>query len=278
MLEIIKYQLKGRKNTLALICGIFALVNLIALAVQVKSLLAGSNSYSSAAAFWVPLSIISMGITTVVLFFKCSTGHVDQLLYKDTNYLMLTVPRHGWEVLGGRFLAGLIEFLIYGITCSVLLSFQAGAMVALSSEGQMNFFQAVGFMYQQVFGLNFFSLLQITVYLLCIFTTVGVFLTFATVASRSFVKNKGIATVITIAVFIFVTNKAIALGSTLSAKLGWYSKIPIMFNNSHMQLQYGNLPTVQEFTIPVAPFIFFILLAAILFAGASWLMEKKVEL
>lgn len=281
MLEIIKYQLKGRKNNMLLIGAIFALVNLMGFGVVAKQLIVRSFLITPGAAFWVPIAVIVTVLTTIVMFFKCSSGHVDQLLYKDTNYLMLTIPRHGWEVLGGRFLAGLIEFLTYLVCCAVLLTIHGAFGAAISSQGQRSFFESLAFVYKQLFALNLVALIQFLLIALCIFTTLGFFLTFATVASRSFVKNKGIATAITIAVFITVCNWAIKLGTSLSEGLGWFSKIKVTVDQDFLawgQFQYANMPSVMEISVPVAPFLFFILFAAVLFGGASWLMEKKVEL
>ena len=282
MLEIIKYQLKGRKNSMLLLLAIFGILNLIAFAVEAAGMFTGSFSFGPAAGFWIPIAVGSTVITTVVMFFKCSTGHVEELLYKDTSYLMLTVPRRGWEVLGGRLVAGLVEFIAYAVSCAFLLSIHGAFAAVLSSGGETGFFRLLGFMYEQVFITNFFPLLQVSLIMLCGFVTTGIFIVFAAVGSRSFVKNKGIATAVTIAVFITLTNWSMQLGTALSEKLGWYANLHFALDSRFLAgNRWGMMnlePAEKILALPVAPFLFFLVLAAILFAGASWLMERKVEL
>jgi len=282
MLEIIKYQLKGRKNSMLLLLAIFGLVNLVAYAVEAVGMMSGRMALGPAAAFWIPAAVGTTFITSVVMFFKCATGHVNELLYKDSSYLMLTVPRRGWEVLGGRLAAGLIEYFAYGVSCAVLLGIHGAFAATLSSRGEIGFLQVLGFMFEQVFIVNFFPMLQVALILLCVFVTTGVFITFAAVGSRSFVKNRGIATAVSIAVFMMLTNWSMQLGTVLSEKLGWFANLRFALDSPVLAgTEWGNIdlePAEKILNLPVAPFLFFLVLAAVLFAGASWLMEKKVEL
>ena len=277
MWEIIKYQLKGQKNTMILLLSAIGIVNLITWIVEIFAIFSGSWQGSPALMFWLPIAGLSTGITGIVLFFACSTGHVENLLYKDSNYLMLTVPRHGWEIIGGRMIAGLLEFLIYIIPAICIAIIHGGIGSILLSQGEYSFFTTLGFFFQKAVVFNFPALLQLSLYALCIFFTVGVFLIFATVVSRSFIKNKGIATVIAIVVFVTVINWTQNLGNFLSSKLNWYTNFTVripqeMGFRSIMQF------TEKNFQIPFTPFLIFLVLAAVLFVASSWLLEEKVEI
>ncbi len=282
MLNIIKYQLKDRRNSMLLMGGIFLIFNLIAFALETKDGLLGHVQFGPSSAFWVGIAVSVTIISTIVMFYRCSSGHVKSLLFKDTSYLMLTIPRRGWEIIGGRLIAGLIEFLIFGISGALLLSVHAAFGAVFATSGTTSFLQALGIIYQQIFGLNLFSFIQLGLIGLCLFVSLGIFLTFAMVASRSFIKkNRGLATVITIVVFIFVINWAVQLSTSLSQKLNWFAHIPLYFNPSlfsNAHFNGTNLNALNSLAVPMAPVVFFLVLAAVLFAGASWLMEKKVEL
>ncbi len=282
MFEIIKYQLKGRKNSILLLLAIFGIVNLIAFGVETVGIFSGKLAFGPSAGFWIPISIGTTFITTVVMFFICGTGHVNELLYKDSSYLMLTVPRRGWEVLGGRLIAGFVEFIAYAVSATLFLSMHGAFAAVISNRGSVSFFGALGFIYKQIFIVNFFPMLQLSLILLCIFVTTGIFITFAAVGSRSFVKNKGIATAVSIAVFMLMTNWSMQLGTALSEKLGWFTNLRFAMEAPLFAgTQWGRMnfvPAEKILALPVAPFLFFLVLATILFAGASWLMEKKVEL
>jgi len=271
MLEIIKYQLKGRKNSILLLLAIFGILNVIAYAVEISGIITNLKNMDSGFGFWIVIAIATTCIATMVTFFLSSTGHVSDLLYKDSSYLMLTVPRHGWEILGGRFVAGLIEFLACAIPAGFLLSIHAAILLPTQSSEFANPLMAFGAIYKEVFIVNFVPVAQIMLLGLCAFAIIGTFLTFAVVASRSFVKNKGIATAVSIAVFVTVINLATQWGSKFSSNFNWYWNIDSfagMLNNGHIQM----------FPVPVASLLFFFVIGAALFAAASWLMEKKVEL
>jgi len=283
MLEIIKYQLKGRKNTILFMLAIFGILNAVAIGVEISGEIADFSNMTSGLGFWIVVAIATTAIATTVMFFLCGTGHVGDLLYKDSSYLMLTVPRHGWEILGGRFIAGLVEFLAYAIPAGFLLTVHVAIMASAVTPGQFMPLRMMAYMYRQVFVVNFPFAMQIVVICLSGFAIIGTFLMFAVVASRSFVKNKGIATAVSIAVFVVVTSNVSQWGTNLSARLNWYWNTnfrlepdSVLFGGNGLAVMPMGHLTITP--IPLAPILFFLVIAAILFATASWLMEKKVEL
>ena len=149
-----------------------------------------------------------------------------------------------------------------------------------ASGGGMGFFGALGYMYRQVFVVNFVPLVQITLIGLLAFMTSGFILTFAIVASRSFVRNRGAATAASIALFVLVSNWSMRLGTLASERLGWI--FPIRLSLEGPMLRSSNLtvngsPLTNTVDVPIAALLFMAVLACGLFAAASWLMEKKVE-
>jgi len=282
MLQIIKYQLKGRKNALLLTLGVLFAVNLLAWFFGARELVMRTYSMSASMGFWIFISMAVTFVSGAAMFFMCASGHASGMLYRDSGYLMLTVPRHGWEILGGRFLAGLIEGTVYGLAVFLSMCVHFALWSSLKSMGELSFLSLFTFLLHHVFILNPLALLEGTMILLCVFASAGSFLTFALVASRSFVKNRTLATVISVAVFIMLSNWSSRYGTMLSEKLGWYLHVPFSFRyspGSSAALSGFELGvSARELTIPIAPFAFYLVVAALLFAAASWLMEKKVEL
>lgn len=284
MLQIIKYQLKGSKDWLILRLCVLAVVNLAAWGFAAKGILAGNPLPPAGLGFWIPVAVTVTMVTTVVSFFVCGSGHVNDLLYRNTNYLMLTIPRRGWEILGGRFIAGLIEFLAIAVPAFVIMSVYAAMGAVYAQQATSGFAGALGYIWKQIFLVNFGPTLILLLLALCVFTAAGFALTFAAVASRSFVKNRKLATVATIAIFVFVSNRAAIFGHWLSEKLNWFLRVPV--SAQHLSIRAGGAPVIgpgfpqgpQELNIPIATFLCFLAIALALFAAASWLMEKKVEL
>lgn len=278
MREIIKYQLKGQKNAMILLLSIIGSVNLITWGVEIIAILSGSWNFTPALMFWLPLASISTSVVGIVLFFLCSSGHVDQLLYKDSNYLMLTIPRRGWEILGGRIIAGFIEFLVYAIAASLIALIHGGIISILASRGEFSFFSVLGTFLTKGVALNLPALFQLSLYSLSMFITIGVFLSFAAVISRSFIKNKGIASAIAVVVFITVINWTVNLGTFLSSKMNWYTTITLRIPQDFTGFNSMMHMREQTAQIPFTPFLIFLILSAALFAATSWLLEKKVEI
>lgn len=282
MLQIIKYQLRGRKNSFLLTLAILGAVNLLAWFFGARELVMQTYRMSAAMGFWIFISMTVTFVSGAAMFFMCASGHASGMLYRDSGYLMLTVPRRGWEILGGRFIAGLIEGAAYGLAVFLSMCVHFALWSSLKSAGAASFIEILTFLLNHIFVYNPLVLLEGSLVLLCVFASAGGFLTFALVASRSFVKNRTLATVISVAVFIMLSNWSSRYGALLSEKLGWYLHVPFSLRDvPGAPAGWEGLTmsvNVRELTIPVAPFAFYLLVAVLLFAAASWLMEKKVEL
>lgn len=286
MLEIIKYQLKGRKNSALFLLGVFALVNAITWIFAGTGLALGNANPPAATMFWTPVSIAITVITTVVTFFLCGSGHVNDLLWRNTSYLMLTIPRRGWEILGGRLIAGFIEFLAIALPALVMMSVHLAIWGAYANAVGSGFPGALALVYRHFFVTNLPATLFAFLFTLCVFVSAGISLTFAAIASRSFVRSRGIATAITIALFIFVSHRVSDFSMWLSTKLNWFVNIPLdyadlslLFGAMGQHGIRGGVPNgIVSYPVPVAPFLCFLAIAAVLFAASAWLLERKVEL
>jgi len=283
MKEIIKYQLKARKGSILLLLAIFGILNAASWAAEVQALASGVREFTPMLAFWVPISIGVTVSSVAVMFFLCGSGHVDALLYKDTSYLMLTLPRRGWQILGGRFIAGLAEFMIYAVTAGILLSVHLAIGLLMGDTREYtNFFSALGASYYQVFIVNAEAVVKMSLVILSVFTACGVLLTTVAVASRTIVKNKGISTAIGVALFVIVTNWILKFATFLGKTLDLAMPVSVKYDNAGVfHLGDGaqaGISLAKSFDVPLAPFMLFLILAAVLFACASWLLEKKVEL
>src|SRR5574344_207211 len=65
------------------------------------------------------------------------SGNIRSLLFGDTNYLMLLIPEHSWNLLGTKQLLNICEYLIYAIPAAFYLSFM-GPTLGLVMKGQVN--------------------------------------------------------------------------------------------------------------------------------------------
>ncbi len=271
MKEIIKYQLKGRKNSIVLILAIFAGVN--ALALTIDAIAFSRGGIEPGQAFWTFVASTVTGVLTTVMFFLCGSGHVRELLYRDSAYLMLTVPRRGWEILGGRFIAGLAEFALYAVAAALFASAHIAFFGSMALGIGHSPLEVLSSLYGKFLAQNLGVAAKTLLIGLTFYALTGSLVTFAAVASRSFVKNKKIATAVAIAIFFIVANWASKLGIFVSERLHWFWDINIVPIDGMRPFFDASLTPVPMGAIALA-----VLLAVALFAAASWLLERKVEI
>lgn len=136
-----------------------------------------------AGSFWVWLGSTSAVVIPFIVFFAANCGHIYELLYRNTGYLVLSVPRTGAEILGGRMIAGFVEFVAYAIPAFLFLNLNINILASKASSQMLQF--------QDFFiTLNVLELLKVvgigTVY----FAIIGSVISFAAIASASIIKKR----------------------------------------------------------------------------------------
>ncbi len=282
MLSIIKYQLRNRRNAFLLKGGILLGLHLVVWTLEAREILAGTYSLTPSAGFWLFVTGVYTVLLTIATFLTCASGHASDLLYKDTGYLMLAVPRRGWQILGGRFVAGFVEFFAYALLALACVFIHAAMVITLKSAGTAGFGESLRFVASRVFGANLAALGKFLLILLSAYASLGMSLTFAFVLSRSFVRNRALSIAGAAAVFVVLVNATTFLGSALALRLDWSLTFPFSVwagpPGGSPFAQPEALPIIQTLVVPVAPFLLYPVLALALLSAASWLMEKKVEL
>lgn len=284
MIDILKYQLKGRIRMILLINAVFAFVNIAAYVTEIQTIVGGIGSagggLGAEARFWVPLAFAVTWIANFALFFLCSSGFSDQLLYKDTSYLMLLLPRRGWQVLAGRHLAGFVECVAYAIPGFAYLTVHMSLFALVARNPATGFFEVLGEIWKFFFVTNGLSTFTLLLILVCVFFVSGSLLSFAAISTRSFIRSKALATVVSIAIFVFVTNWTVKIGTAASERLQWFGRISFQFSGDGFANfnSFMGAPSGKELLIPIVPILVFTVLGVALFAASSWLWERKVEL
>jgi hypothetical protein len=276
--------MKGRIRMILLINAVFAFVNIAAYVTEIQAIVGGvavaDGRFGAEAGFWVPLSFAVTWIANFALFFLCASGFSDQLLYKDTSYLMLLLPRRGWQVIAGRHLAGFVECLAYAIPGFVYLTVHLSLFSLVSGNPAIGFLSVFAEIWKFIFVTNGLSTLTLLLILVCVFFVSGSLLSFAAISTRSFIRSKALATVVSIAIFVFVTNWTVKVGTAASERLQWFGRISFQFTGSGLPnfSSFAGTPAGKELLIPIVPILVFTVLGVALFAASSWLWERKVEL
>ncbi len=295
--RILKYELRRRRNTIFILSGIMTVLSIGTLILMLTgNIFTPYNPQHSSFSLWVVLTFMSISMIPLVTFFTCSNGHVDELLYKDTNYLMLTIPIKSYEIIGGRLLAGFVEFLIYSVisgafsliflcTQMSLISTHMGpeSAIMLSNlglasdviESGAGFFTILGAVLYNVFVLNILPCIYFFLSGLSIFLLVGTVFMCVKALTRSFIRRKMLGQIVTVILLILIYERIIRWGVALSKKWSLVQQIELKFIQTH-----DGIYSVQTQSIPMflVLTIFTLLLSVAFFFATTWLFDKKVEL
>ncbi len=286
MIKILKYELRRRRNTIITLCGIMAGLSIGTLLMTIFGHTVFGDSQNTTFHLWNALTFIGLVFIPSIAFFTCSNGHVDELLYKDTNYLMLTIPIKSHEILLGRIIAGFIELVIYSVSSFVLgisiialnLHVHAARMGLANNFDLANdtsFFSIWGAVLKHIFIFNPLPLIYFLFTVIAGFLLVGTVFMCVKALTRSFIRKKQLGQIVAVILFIVIFNQVLQLGNYLSQEwnLIQYLNIKLVsFNNGMYSIDTKSIPVYLVSSI-------FTLLAAGLFFGiTNWLFDKKVEL
>ena len=271
--RIFKYEIRRRLNTILILSGtmaVLAIGSMILFGVFKTPL----GTMGTTGDLWLGLTFFALAFIPLVMFFTCSNGHIDELLYKDTNYLMLTIPIRSESILGGRILAGFVEYLIYAIIASIFFIVIGAQQVVFYGQSGQTLISVLGDVFYKIFVQNFLPFLYGVLLLVSLFLLVGTAFMFVKALTRSFIRKKMAAQIVAIILFILIFERIIALGSYLSTRWDLVQYIDLRLVDSQYQ-PFGN---IQPMPVHLVTVIMTLLISAGFFAATSWLFNKKVEL
>lgn len=269
--HIYKYEMIRRGKNILIIGGVMLGMTLISVILSLAlHLSAYRQPAPTYATIWLSLTILAIVMIPIVMFFTCCHAHINELLFKDTNYLMLTIPVASWKILLGRWLAGLSEYLIYIILS--LLCFVCFAL-SLTASNVGHVLQTIKSLFISVTG-NTSGLFILLAYFLALFALVGMTIITVNIIIRSLIKKRKLTTAISIIVCIFLFFLLNDFATWMSDQLNWVSRIKLtgyIYDGTNIISEPIMIPIHM-----VVPIIWTVLAAAFFFVS-SWLLEKKVE-
>ncbi len=295
--RIFKYELRRRRNSIFVLAGSMLVLSFGTLILMLTgNVFPPGSANNSTIPLWSILTFMSLACVPFVSFFTCSNGHVDELLYKDTNYLMLTIPVKSYEIIGGRILAGFVEFLIYSVISFVFILIflttqlytlyvdnvnngvqiynNIEALSPMLSNSEPTFFSILGAILYNIFVLNIVPVLYFLLSVISMFFLIGTVFMCVKALTRSFIRRKKLGQIVTVILLILIYDRIIRLGAYLSRKwsLVQYMDIKLLqFHNGNYIVQTQSIPVFMVITI------FTLLIAVGFFVLTTWLFDKKVE-
>lgn len=282
MRNIFMYELRRRAKSMIVLGSVVAGMTLISIILSLifNFKLIGfdapdSQSIPSFAVIWWVLTTLAMFYVGIAMFFTCCSGHISEMLFKDTNYLMLTIPLPAWKIILGRWLAGLVEYLGYIVLLMVCsLSWLFFLTPKVSNNYSLGHLILLNTLNNPLF---IFALLM---YVISAFALIGMMITMVNTLMRSLIKKQGLATAGAIVLFIFMFFLLNDIAGRLNTYLRWTIDIPItsFVFSSLPWTAFGVKETNGTLPFQILVPIVWLLLSMPFFFVSSWLLEHKVEL
>ena len=282
MINIFLYELRRRVKAMIVFGSVVAGMTLISIVLSLvfnfkldNGNFGGGKPIPDFAVIWWVLTTLAMFYVGIAMFFTCCSGHISEMLFKDTNYLMLTIPLPAWKIILGRWLAGLVEYLGYIVLLMVCsLSWLFFLTPKVSNNYSLGHLILLNTLNNPLF---IFALLM---YVISAFALIGMMITMVNTLMRSLIKKQGLATAGAIVLFIFMFFLLNDIAGRLNTYLRWTIDIPItsFVFSSLPWTAFGIKETNGTLPFQILVPIVWLLLSLPFFFVSSWLLEHKVEL
>jgi ABC-type transport system involved in multi-copper enzyme maturation permease subunit len=266
MLNIIKNEIRGRYKFLTGAFAVIVLANLYALYLSMwadKNMMPGGALISSL--FIMPSIIIAI-VYAVLAFSKD--------INTDTAYLMLTVPRSSQEIVGGKLIYSIIEYII-------LVGSSVGLLV-------LNLFIVLNKIPQ--FGINLpdfkigaGSIIYVIFEFIFLFAWFVVLVYFSIILTKTILNSKKFRVPITFVVYFlinYLTSRIIDIVQMLlpfSIKLKPLILLNSRFDSSSFNINSGLNMNDTLMSVNISGLIVQLLMLGVMFYLTTYLMEKRLD-
>ncbi|WHH59358.1 hypothetical protein [Petroclostridium sp. X23] len=273
MLKLIKYEIKSRYKILLWIFGVFLFLNIL---VMLKIRFDGgifentagtsyslANNTNSRINFFLLLFLSVSGNTIPIMITLWGIQNMYRALYDPSSYLLLSLPKKGYLIVGAKVLATFCEFIVsLALVCIV-----AAAQIANVTLCTNITFSKMWIIFnEKVLGVA--SLIILISILMQITTTVALY--FSIIIIRSFFINKKFGSLAAFGIFIATAVIMIKIEHLLE------KVFPFSINlGSFLLFKLPHELSMEP--INIASSLFDLLFFTGLFFASGWLLEKKVE-
>lgn len=260
MKAVIRQQWKARYKTALLICAVISLVSLsVIISGQGGRLF---ENGSTVLGYWLSIAftVVYIGVPIYCLTSVITT--IKSMVFKDTKYLMLTVPKKSWQLIGGRLLVILAEFVFYAVIMlfwiSILFASDSGGFMSFNNQvytsAVSGFFGRFVDLYHIVFVEHFAKTIQIIPMVLIFATFIMMVFSFSLTLFASIIRHKQFPRILSLILVYIIFDLTVRLMT---------------------QIFFGyEMNSVSSIWAPTA---IIALLSGILFAGTCILFEKRIE-
>lgn len=261
--KLIKYDIKGNYKYYS---GLYIIMVVISIIIVTLSKIYNNS---------VMVAPIALGVLILIIIqftpFIKETNYFYNELTEDTGYLLFSVPRESYEILGAKILSGLIWIVLTSVIVSVLGMIDFYVLVPYSTRILISsaISNSIGWnaLYFQFIASSLFGIISAAFIILIIY--------FSIILSKVVIKSKKLGGFISFVVFILISIIYAYITVKLSNLFPQSIKLPLINSNQQMFSQIYSSTNLEQITqINIAVVIENILLFIGFFIGSSKLMER----
>lgn len=208
MKAVIRQQIKARYK---IFLGNLILLSTVSLSVLVSgnaNALFGGGS-RSLLTYWLQIAFVAIYMGIPIYCLASLIKLIKSMVFQDTKYLLLSLPRRSYSIFGGTFLTVLLEFALYAVCMFFWLSLIAAVpggtkdyFLTVLNTG--SFFGNLKAIYYFIFIKRFSALIQIVTIMLIYGTYVAMVFNFSFSLFAALFKHKKFPKILTIVFIYFV--------------------------------------------------------------------------
>lgn len=267
MFKIIKYEIKTISKEFLIILAAIVLLNLV--------LMTRINVWKDTTLIMLTF-LICFGAGVVAFIYNITMFTRD--LKQDTGYLIFSIPKSGYSILGAKIISSLIV-MIASLAVSVIMSFLLGVVGMGNWDEFIRSFTDP----RNIPDINTFKLILVLIVDALIAVTAYVQLLliiyFSISISRTIMNKRKFSGLVSFLIFVvvnLVTGKLYELISRAIPKT--INPYVTFYGNSIVNSNGANSLSVLLFPVNWAGGIFYIILMIALFIATGYILEKKIDL
>lgn len=265
MFKLFKYEIKGRLKIIIIMSVVLLVANLLLLTTfKWEGLLKDSQGFSFSgdtdidvvSALALLISLVANCVSLVVAFIF-GIRILLRDIFEDTKKLLFTLPAKGYVLVGAKLLSAVTEFLIYFFIIMTFAFLHVSKIIQSSGS-------SIGSVAYLLNDLFYVTILALVGY---IFLMVLVY--FSIILTKSILKVDRFVTLTSGIVFVILFACIGGLQRFIRVKLPYY----VEFQSFAMQKD----PSASITQTSITGLIFDLILIAVLFLSASYVVENKLE-
>ncbi|MCD2347839.1 hypothetical protein [Clostridium guangxiense] len=266
MFKIIKYEIKTISKEFLIILAAIVLLNLV--------LMTRINVWKDTTLIMLTF-LICFGAGVVAFIYNITMFTRD--LKQDTGYLIFSIPKSGYSILGAKMISSIIV-----IAASLIISAIMSFLLGIVAMGNFNDF-IKGFTSLKISGIDAIKavLVLIADVIIIIIGYIGTLLIiyFSVSVSRAIMNGRKYSGLVSFLIFIIVNLVSGKIYDLLSRAIPkTINPYVTLYSNSIVNSTNNPDPSILFIPINWAGGIFYLVFSVALFIATGYILEKKIDL